>query len=104
MHNASTFVRESYTSLTMIEYNFTNYKKLCQTKLDSLKQTKSAASYAVEFATLAATQKWIPVGSRPGLTPGLTRDRPLKPRDRTRPTNLGKYEILDRSDRGIRVV
>ena len=31
-----------------------NYKELCQTKLDSLQQTRSAASYAVEFATLAA--------------------------------------------------
>ncbi len=31
-----------------------NYRELCESKLNTLRQTKSAASYAVEFATLSA--------------------------------------------------
>ena len=31
-----------------------NYRELYQTKLDSLRQTRSAASYAVDFATFSA--------------------------------------------------
>ena len=31
-----------------------NYRELCETKLNALRQTKSAAAYSVEFATLSA--------------------------------------------------
>src|SRR5438477_10771233 len=31
-----------------------NYRELCETKLNALRQTKSAATYSVEFATLPA--------------------------------------------------
>ena len=55
--NENHLLRNDYTAFkTAISnvYLDQNYKELYQTKLDSLQQTRSAASYAVEFATLAA--------------------------------------------------
>ena len=55
--NENHLLRNDYTAFKTAMSNVyldQNYKELCQTKLDSLQQTRSAASYAVEFATLAA--------------------------------------------------
>src|SRR5437667_4709593 len=46
--------RNIATSSPSARYLDQNYREFCETKLNALRQTKSAAAYSVEFATLSA--------------------------------------------------
>src|SRR4030095_4631659 len=57
VENRNHVLRNNYTAFTTALSNMyldQNYKDLCSAKLERLRQTKSAAAYSVEFATLIA--------------------------------------------------